>query len=614
MIPASHRRLALCAVRRNLEFAAPQIARARIDPPQASPYTPRPLAAELALIAGGNRQTMQPDSAPPPPLPASWPSRWFGAAMDYLTAALSSPALVQWGPWWLLAAALPLMAGVVAGTAQLLQVPFAIECMEGGMAQMVERAAAGLPLYTEPTLDYIAFPYGPLGYQLAGAVTHLGLNPMVALRMVNAFSNLAALGLTFALARTWGLTAGWALLAASWALLAQELSGTFFAVARADGPLQFCMVAAFLLMARGRSWPSGLMAGGLMGLSLFFKQSGLPYGALLGAVWLLMDWRRGLAIWAGLGLGVAALLGPSVLSGDPWQQLFLYKLAGDYPFYPGAILTLGRLVIGKQALMFALAMAAVVLVWRKGQFSRAHQMLALLVTTLVPSTLLLMKGAFVNSLLSVPVAVGICGAMGLSELQPERSAAPHLRLRWGLLLLAMLAQLGALIHNPFKAVPAPAEVKAWHLYREWLNAAPGQVLVTDDRWVTVGTSQPRLAADVAVPVLNLGPRAGGPAGAKVSQALLAKIASDRPLAVVTFTWPRQLEANTDYTYIGPLNALTAMGPKIGNAGYVWQVYLRRDVATAAGSATAASSEPVLDRLQRGALVGWPVRAPAALQR
>ena len=75
--------------------------------------------------------------------------------------------------------------GFLALAALRVTYPFELEWQEGGMLDHVLRVLAGQPLYVEPSLEFIAFPYTPLYFHVSAlACKVLGVG-LPALRVVS---------------------------------------------------------------------------------------------------------------------------------------------------------------------------------------------------------------------------------------------------------------------------------------------------------------------------------------------------------------------------------------------------------------------------------------------
>ncbi len=533
---------------------------------------------------------------------------WLHALPDHALQLLTSTFWLRWGMHFATLAAVVVSATVVWGTWHIVRTPYAVECVEPGMVQMVDRVLQGKPLYVQPALDYSPFPYGPGMFHAAAALVRAGADPLMALRWLNVAGMLLACLATYLLARAWKASLPVALIAAMWPLLSNEITGYFLGVAHSDGPYLAFLLLGFVALFRSETWRGAVLAGVFFGLAIPFKQSALMYGAFLGAAWLTVNWRQALIFGAATLTCAAPSLLPSILHNDVWAQFWLFKFASDFPFHPAGIALLGRGLLGREAIAVGLTVVGIVLVRQNGEADRARRMLAIAIAAWVPSQLLIMGVAYANSYFPATAVAGAGLAMGLTEIgNIAPSATPRMRLLRGVLPLLALFQVLALIHDTNKLAGKPEQLAAWQTYVTWLQAAPGEVIVTDDRWTPRLTQHPLTASDTVVGALGVAPHKGLPEAVRLTEAILAKIKVDRPIAVVTYSWASNMDADSDYVYIGPLNTATQWGPSIGSTGYVWQVFLRKDHALG----VSARTQSVMTRLQKGETIGWPT---SALQR
>ena len=537
---------------------------------------------------------------PEPPLPA-W-QRLLQSVPEHVVSGVSSRFWLRWGMHVALLAAILVSATVVVGTWRIIRTPYPVECVEAGMVQMVDRVLEGKPLYTQPELDYSPYPYGPAMFHLAAALVRAGAEPLMALRWLNALGMLVACLATLLLARSWRASWPLALIAGLWPLLSNEITGFFLGVAHSDGPYLAFLLLGLLTLFRSTTWRGAVLAGVFFGLAIPFKQSALMYGAVLGAAWLTVNWRQALIFGAATLASAAPTLLPPILQGDTWAQFWLFKFASDFPFHPLSIAIFGRGLLGREVIAAVVTLIGVALVMHNGQNERARRMLAIVVATWLPSQLLVMGVAYANSFYPAAAVIGAGLAMGMTEL--ARAVPPggrRARLLLGSLPLIALFQVAALVHDTGKYAGTPETNAAWQRYVQWLRAAPGEVIITDDRWTPRFTQHPLTASDTVVGALGVAPHEGKQQAARLTAAILKKIKDDRPIAVITFSWPGKMEADSDYVYVGPLNTVAQWGPAIGTAGYVWQVFLRKDHA----NQLQARSQTVMERLQHGETIGWP---------
>lgn len=243
---------------------------------------------------------------------------------------------------------------VLAAVAGLLQVvwhgaifagrasfPLDLEWMEGGTLIHAQRIARGQPIYVPPTVDFIPFLYTPLYPALLALLSKIAPLGYLLGRIVSLLAFAGALGLTvFAAAREGFARRGPARAAATMVGLAGagavagsfELTGAFYDLVRADSLLLFLEALTLVLAMVGTSLRSAALAGLVMGLAFFTKQTAPVVGIGIGLGLLVAHWRRGLVygVVAGLVMGLGLLY--LTKSSDGWFWTYVYKLHQSHPF------------------------------------------------------------------------------------------------------------------------------------------------------------------------------------------------------------------------------------------------------------------------------------------
>lgn len=195
----------------------------------------------------------------------------------------------------------------IVGAAIAARVPFGfdIEWMEGATLVSAMRVRDGLPIYGDPSFDYIPFIYPPLYAWVVGTLAHVWpLGYTLARSVSTVGSVLGALAIVVA-----GRRAGarWSVAVAGAALFASTYveSGTFFDLVRTDG-LSIGLLGAALVTGAGPKRGHAVAGGLLLALAFTCKHHAALFGVpMLAALW----WRYGRR--HALGFAVAAL-GPAL--------------------------------------------------------------------------------------------------------------------------------------------------------------------------------------------------------------------------------------------------------------------------------------------------------------
>jgi hypothetical protein len=292
------------------------------------------------------------------------------------------------------------LAGLVAGLVQVAWhfrlfaaragFPLDLEWMEGGMLLHAARIAEGRTIYVAPSIDFIPYLYTPLYPAVLAALAKLAPLGYVAGRVVSiaAFAGALVL-LVLAAARegsvrtaigTWPSTAAAAAVGVAGAgvvTAAFTFTGSFYDLVRADSLLLLLEAGALYAALRGRGGKSAALAGLLVALAFFTKQTASLIGVALGAGLLVASWRRALvyaaAATAALGAGVLLLN----LTSHGWFWTYVFKLHQSHGFNPHAAYVETPARLGRYAwpLLIALVVAAAGL-FLGGRLRRADVVLA----------------------------------------------------------------------------------------------------------------------------------------------------------------------------------------------------------------------------------------------
>lgn len=210
--------------------------------------------------------------------------------------------------------------------------PFELEWMEGALADHALRVSRGEPIYCPPTPEHVPFLYAPLLFWLGGGGIALGLDGILALRLVALASSLGVAA----------LIGHWVKKETDHVLPGLVAVGVFLAgygwlywwydLARNDSPFLLSMLlCAYALRHGGRHgwWVAALLAM----VAVLAKQSAAMWLPAVGVGALILDWRKGVKFgFAGVGAIVLAL-GVMHLSSEGWSTFYLFEM----PTYHGSV-------------------------------------------------------------------------------------------------------------------------------------------------------------------------------------------------------------------------------------------------------------------------------------
>lgn len=209
--------------------------------------------------------------------------------------------------------------------------PFELEWQEGGMLQEVQRVLAGRPLYAEPALDAIAFPYPPLFVWLGALAAKLCGASLFALRLVSIASSIGCFVFLFRIGARRGGSRAAGLYAAGLFAGCYGFAGAWLDVARVDALSLVLTLAALDLVDARRGVGAALGSGLLFAAAFLAKQTALaPAVCVLGV----LAWReRRAALAFALALGVPLVASTWWLdaASGGWYRWYVFELLRGAP-------------------------------------------------------------------------------------------------------------------------------------------------------------------------------------------------------------------------------------------------------------------------------------------
>ncbi len=238
--------------------------------------------------------------------------------------------------------ALAWLAQVFAGR---LNFPLDLEWMEGGLLVHALRLQQGEGIYVPPSVDFIPFLYTPfyprllawlalvfpLDYALGRAVSVGAFVGTLLVGAVLAVRPLPAATFNQAL-RPRLLAMALAIGAAGAVAASFTFTGAFFDLVRADSLMVFLVSGAIAFAYLGQRWPSACLAGVVMAMAFFTKQTAALLGVALGLGLMLTHWRRGLIYGAGAAITLGFGLWHQQWQSQGWFWTYVFKLHQSHGF------------------------------------------------------------------------------------------------------------------------------------------------------------------------------------------------------------------------------------------------------------------------------------------
>jgi len=258
---------------------------------------------------------------------------------------MTMPAWLRVGFWTVLSAPGVWQIGLLVwAIAARFPYPYDLEWMEGGVLHGAARIASGDGIYGQPSVDYISFLYTPLYpglLALLGSVFGLSYQ-LGRLISILALVGIGVLALTNAMAwsprQRGAAVAGTALGLGLFAAAYPFMEG-WYDLVRADTLFLFIVTGGLIALSRWSRAGEGFrghrlvaVAGIILGMAFFAKQTGVIYALAGGPIILVMNWRRAptyVAATAVIGLGGAALL-QRTTGGWFWTYAFEIHQAHDW--------------------------------------------------------------------------------------------------------------------------------------------------------------------------------------------------------------------------------------------------------------------------------------------
>jgi len=217
--------------------------------------------------------------------------------------------------------------------------PFDLEWMEGGMLAHGWRLQHGLPLYADPTADWVPYVYPP-GYSAMLAATGPWLD-FPAGRLISIVGSLFAAGALVEGVRRHGRSLTLGLLSGAVFLLSYRASGAFFDLVRPDAIAMALAGWAIVISLDGRKGTD--LAGGLLLAAAFVVKHNLAaFGVPLAlGLWAWRGWRSALRFGLASALPALALTGYLQWRSGGGFLTYLLEVPGSHPMmwrrgFPGS--------------------------------------------------------------------------------------------------------------------------------------------------------------------------------------------------------------------------------------------------------------------------------------
>lgn len=369
--------------------------------------------------------------------------------------------------------------------------PFELEWQEGSMVDHVRRVQGGLPLYTEPSVEWVPAIYPPLYYYAsAGAalITGIGFLP---LRLISFLASLGCMAVLYAFVRRESKDRWAGLFAAGLFAAVYRLSGAWLDVARVDSLFLLFLLFALWFLRFHRTRTGWMLAAVFAAAAVLTKQT-----AALAALFLIVYAVRlrksgGWFFVAPLIILVAAPILLMDYSSGGWFTFYLWQVPAGHALIGHAFAEFWLLDI-LRPLTVAVVFGAAYLGLRKRDQARDDVWFYVLagagfvISSWAPRV---KDGNFANDLLPAYAFIALLFGLAVPRLRAwgrelrealredhphrERAASLTAALFW----TAIIMQLAALYYRPLEQIPTAADRSAGQMLLAGVRQSPGEVWI-----------------------------------------------------------------------------------------------------------------------------------------
>lgn len=380
--------------------------------------------------------------------------------------------------WACVALAAWFMASFVYVAASSLTYPFQLEWMEGHVIDVIARIRQGLPIYTQPHLDYVPLIYTPYYYYVAAFVSLFTGVDFLPARLVSLASTLGSGFILFHWLKR--ETANWkaGAIAAGLFFATYALSGRWFDVSRIDTLNLLLMLAGLYVFYFYRERAHALLAAVLLTMAFFTKQSTLiaVVPALMAGLWLSRAHAlRTLALFA--ALTITGIFWADWMT-DGWFGFYVFTVPAGHHWIRGMYLDFWTYDMSKIGLLFAVCLLGIVPLWRNNP-KKAFWYVAFTAGFIACSyAARLHYGGWKNVLIPAHAMLAFCAGLALAQLAKNRTAYVPL-----LALLLITGQFKLLYYNPQRLIPSQQAREAGERFLKEISRIQGDIFTSEIQFV-----------------------------------------------------------------------------------------------------------------------------------
>jgi 4-amino-4-deoxy-L-arabinose transferase-like glycosyltransferase len=345
---------------------------------------------------------------------------------------------------------------------------FELEWQEGGMLQHAQRFTEGKPIYGEPSLDFAAFPYPPLFHWVSAALLAVGLDGLMAARLVSVLATVGICVLLYRMsAQAAGALAGLASIGLY--LASYRFAGAWMDLGRVDSLCLFLMLAG-TQVSRRQSIQAACVAGCLFALAVLTKQIAVPVALALGLVHVATHRKRGAAFLITWLVSLALVSLVLELNSGGWFRWYVIDMMAGHARHAPAITGFWREIGITYSPLLTLSLIWFMLAGRSGLALSRETLAVCLALVLVAFLSRIHVGGYDNTLLPACLALAWIGGPVLAR------AIEAGNWRSSMAAALCVAQFGLLAYDPRAQWPSEEDAQYAQSWVETLEAVDGPVL------------------------------------------------------------------------------------------------------------------------------------------
>ncbi len=341
-----------------------------------------------------------------------------------------------------------------------LNFPLNLEGLELIRLQHVRRVLQGLPIFVEPTPEYIPLVYQPIYYYLTMPLVWLFGDKLSTLRLFSILGTVGAGFVMFLIVRENAKSSWWGFIAVGLFAAAYRAMDSYFDVASSDTLLIFSVLLGCYLLSKEKSWISQFIGLIFLILSFWIKQHGAIFviGALIYLAWR-NGWRKTLpfaAVAVVLGPLLYYLVGPSLFG--PKFLFFTQEVPRQWIEFSWNSTVIRVLAISANYVFLVIAAMVALIIQLKQDFRQIDLWYFLLPFAILSGFLAALVDPEGNNNVFIPMGVWFL-LIGVSAIKYLVERIPQIK-HWGLHIFMISISFVILIYNPkSELIPAQSDAQ-----------------------------------------------------------------------------------------------------------------------------------------------------------